>query len=304
MLRASALRFAAPADQTAAPEDHPIPTAPNDPPPLTERVARFESRTIRDIMTTRADIVALPAETPLADAIGIIRDTGHSRIPVYTTDSDNVIGLLYAKDALAALSDGHAAQPVTAIMRRPAFFVPETIPLMTLLDELRMTGIHLALVVDEYGGIAGLVTLEDVLEALVGAIRDEYDTASVQVIDAQTIEVVGSTTLHEIQGYMPLAIEQLSARRIGGLVYQLLSRTPQVGDVVTHHNATIEVLEMQGSRPQRLRLRHCPAPCEPPHAPCEPPHARADATPLARVVPTVPAASRGLPPQGDMHASA
>ena len=137
-------------------------------------IFQFGDTLCREIMVPRIDVLALEVKTPLSQAINTLMESGHSRVPVYDDMIDNVIGVLYAKDLLR-LQNSTGEKPALSKFLRPAYFVPETKKVDDLLAEMQAKGVHIAIVVDEYGGMAGLVTLEDIVEEIVGEIRDEYD---------------------------------------------------------------------------------------------------------------------------------
>ena len=148
-------------------------------------IFEFGETVAREVMVPRIDIDAIAVETPLLDAVDVILKAGHSRLPVYKETVDNVVGMLYAKDLLRYLRDGRTDVPISRMLR-PPYFIPESKKVDELLQELQKRRVHMAIVVDEYGGTAGLVTIEDLLEEIVGEIQDEYDT------EAPTVEEVGA----------------------------------------------------------------------------------------------------------------
>ncbi len=137
-------------------------------------IFEFGETLVREVMVPRIDVLAVPVDTPMLEALDVILKAGHSRIPVYRETIDNVVGILYAKDLLRYLRDGRTDVPLSKILR-PAYFIPESKKVDELLQELQQRKVHMAVVVDEYGGTAGIVTIEDLLEEIVGEIQDEYD---------------------------------------------------------------------------------------------------------------------------------
>ena len=148
-------------------------------------IFEFGETVAREVMVPRIDIDAIAVETPLLDAVDVILKAGHSRLPVYKETVDNVVGMLYAKDLLRYLRDGRTDVPISRMLR-PAYFIPESKKVDKLLQELQQRRVHMAIAVDEYGGTAGLVTIEDLLEEIVGEIQDEYDA------EQPTVEEVGA----------------------------------------------------------------------------------------------------------------
>ena len=220
---------------------------------------------VREVMVPRTDVVALEVDTPILEAVETIIRAGHSRLPVYQESIDNVIGILYAKDLLPALRDCHHERPLRELLR-PAYFVPETKVADDLLQELRRRRTHIAIVVDEYGGTAGLVTIEDLLEEIVGEIQDEYDTEEPLLREVAPGEYLCAARLsvddaRELAG---LQIPEGEFDSLGGFIYERLGAIPQVGDEVTIGDATITVVEMHGVRPATLRIRRQGSPKTPP----------------------------------------
>jgi len=227
---------------------------------MIESVFEFGNTLVRELMVPRIDVIALDQRTPLREALNTIMSTGHSRIPIYRERVDDIIGVLYAKDMLPALAEGNLTLPVSSLMRKP-YYVPETMKVDALLRELRRRRVHLAIAVDEYGGTAGLVTIEDLIEEIVGEIQDEYDREepAITVVGDYVLEVDARALIDEINAMTGLELESEGADRIGGFVYEQLGSVPNVGDRVELANAIIEVLEVNGVRPTRLRLSYTPS---------------------------------------------
>jgi CBS domain containing-hemolysin-like protein len=206
-------------------------------------------------MVPRVDIVALDIDTALEDALNKIIGAGHSRIPVYQETIDTIVGILYAKDLLPALRDNQRALPIANLLRKVRF-VPETLKVDALLKELRQTKVHIAIVVDEYGGTAGLVTIEDVMEEIFGDIQDEYDVEDppIQMISDREMIVDARVSIDEISELTDLDIESEESDRIGGLVYEKLGRIPQVDDVVAVNGAVVKVVSVKGISPSKLHI--------------------------------------------------
>lgn len=211
---------------------------------------------VREVMVPRTDIVALDVETPLLEALEVILRAGHSRIPVYQETVDRIVGLLYAKDLLPALRDGRYDLPLRELLR-PAYFVPETKVVDDLLRELRNRRIHMAIVVDEYGGTSGLVTIEDLLEEIVGEIQDEYDREEPLLRDLGNGEFLCDARLSvdDAERKLGLKVPPGEFDTLGGFIYERLGAIPKVGDRVVLGNDTITVEEMEGVRPIQLRVR-------------------------------------------------
>lgn len=225
---------------------------------LIEGVMIFGDTLVREIMVSRLDIYALDVDTPLDEALDSIISRGYSRLPVYAETLDQIVGMLYAKDLIPLLRKGTPLPPLRELVR-PAYFVPETIKANALLADLRNRHIHFALVVDEYGGTAGMVTVEDLLEQIVGEIHDEYDQAAeptLQVLSDHEILVDGHIPIDDVNALIGSRLHSETADRIGGLVFERLGRVPRVGDTVLIGKVQISVLAMHGVRVRQLRVRN------------------------------------------------
>jgi magnesium and cobalt exporter, CNNM family len=210
-----------------------------------------ESR-VHEVMVPRIDIVALPATGNVADAVELILAQGHSRIPVYEDTVDNIIGILYAKDLLPILNGDEPSPAVRAILRPPVF-VPESMSIDDLLHELQRRKVHLAIVLDEYGGTAGLVTIEDLLEEIVGEIQDEYDTEEPMVVRLSEDEarVDGRADVDDLVELFDVRLDEEDEEQydtVGGLVYHYIGGVPKVGDQVQLDGATLTVESTDGRR--------------------------------------------------------
>ncbi len=222
---------------------------------MIESVIELGDMTVDAIMTPRTDIVALPKEGNRDSVIDIVSTEGHSRIPVYEDTIDTILGVLYVKDLLRQASD----QPfdITRMMRS-ALFMPESKPVRELLREFQAKKVHIAIVLDEYGGTAGLVTIEDILEELVGEIVDEYETetpAEIQRLDDTTVEVDARLRIHDLNDELNVDLpDDEDYETIGGFVFSTLGRIPKVGDQCNHQDVNIRVIAADARRVLRLRL--------------------------------------------------
>jgi magnesium and cobalt transporter len=232
---------------------------------LLRNVLRLRGKTAYDVMVPRADIVALPLELTLEQAIRAIQREGHSRFPVYKEQLDEIVGMVHIKDVFAAVGREQPGQPFSlkAILRRPLFIVP-SIPVPDLLLQMRQARIHMALVVDEYGGIDGLVTIEDLVETIVGDISDEHDEPMPAQITERpdgTLELDARTPVEAFEARLgPVLTEEERGHDIdtvGGLVFTLAGRVPAKGELVSHPASGLEfrVLEADPRRIRRLRVR-------------------------------------------------
>ena len=214
----------------------------------------LEKRTVSEVMTPRIDIVAVPENITIREAIAACRNTGFSRVPVYHDTIDHVVGTGYAKDLLSA-ADPNA--PVCSLCR-PAFFVPEVKHLPPLLDELRRKGSHIAVVVDEFGQTSGLVTLEDLLEAVFGEIVDEHDVAEelpYSKLDEHSYLVDGEIDLATLNRLFRRAFTGLGHERLSSFVQDKLGRLPIEGDTIIHRALEITVKETAGPKLEKVLIR-------------------------------------------------
>jgi len=224
---------------------------------LLRRALRFGDKTAGDVMTPRVQVIALHAEQTAADLLAVARDSGRSRLPVYSDDLDDVVGVVHVKHAFAVPADRRATTPVQALMAEPTR-VPESLPLDALLPALRQGGLQLAVVVDEYGGTAGVVTLEDLVEELVGPVRDEHDTAEapeVQPLPDGGWSVSGLLHRDEFAGQLGLDPPPGHYDTLAGLVLEGLGRLPVPGDSVEVDGATLTVDRIDGHRIDRILVR-------------------------------------------------
>jgi CBS domain containing-hemolysin-like protein len=208
----------------------------------------------REVMVPRIDIVGFEAELLLSDAARTLIATGHSRAPVYTGTIDNVIGLLYAKDVLAAWHAGAQDKRVREVMR-PAIFVPEAKKVDDLLQEMQASRVQMVLVVDEYGGTAGLVTLEDIVEEIVGEIQDEYDLAEempYHELPDGSYRFNGGIDLDDVNELTGARLSKEAGETLGGLIYSLSGRVPAVGDVLETGGLRLKVEQVTGRRIRKV----------------------------------------------------
>lgn len=218
-------------------------------------VIRLDRTMAREIMVPRIDVVAVDIEMPLRAALDVIVEGSHSRVPVYEENIDHITGLLYAKDLLRTLRDGRSELPIRSVLR-PVHFVPESMPVDELLQELQESKVHMAIVVDEYGGTAGVVTIEDVLEEIVGEIQDEYDVSEEPLIErVSENEAVfdARVTIEDVNDALSVQLPGESDT-LAGLVYRRLQKMPKVGDQVRVDGLTISVLTVVGRRLKKVRV--------------------------------------------------
>jgi len=221
-------------------------------------IITFEETRAFEIMIPRTDMVALPKETTVAQAVSIFEENGHSRIPVFDGSLDNIIGTLHIKDFIKSLSGGETEISVQELTRE-SLFVPEVMKIAELFNIMKGDRVHMAIVVDEYGGTAGLVTLEDLLEEIVGEIQDEYDQElpSIQQAEDGSYMVDGNVNLSDLGEILGDVFEAEDVDSIAGLVLSLSGGFPDKGSVLRYGNWLLEVREILGHRIMQVALKKC-----------------------------------------------
>ena len=226
---------------------------------MLEGVFEFSEKNARDVMTPRTDMKALPADLTLAAAADAVAAAGRSRYPVHGESLDDIVGTVHAKDILRGLRAGAAA--TLKEIARPAFFVPGTREVEDVLTDMKRQKVHLAIVLDEFGGTAGLVTMEDLLEEIVGPIYDEYDRPPAAAPGPKaaagaggTPVVAGGTEIRDVNRQFGLNLDDADYTTIGGLLFGTLGRLPKVGDRITVSGAAFEIVEMDGRRVGKARV--------------------------------------------------
>ena len=218
-------------------------------------IMEMEDTTAREIMAPRIDIVALEQDQTIDDALTLIVERGFSRIPLYKDTIDNIVGIVYAKDLLRCMMEHR--RPALLEVARPPYFIPESKRVDELLAELQLSKVHIAIIVDEYGGTAGLVTIEDLLEEIVGEIQDEYDREEAPIERVNETEAildarVSIDALSELFGFENDE-EQQEYDTVGGFVYHHLGKVPVAGDEVRVDGLTLRVLSVLGRRIKKVR---------------------------------------------------
>jgi putative hemolysin len=237
-------------------------------------VIDMTQQTVRELMTPRTDLVGVTVEASIGDVMKVISESGYSRIPLYAESLDTIVGVIYAKDLLAYLRTGDVTPKLQDICR-PAYFVPETKRADELLADLRRDQVHLAIAVDEYGGTAGVVTVEDLLEEIVGEIADEYDVEEVEVERVNDAEAIvdARMTIDELNDLFGTSIVSDDFDTVGGLIFTLLGRLAQPGDQVTtssgedngdgEQGLELRVLSVLGRRIKKVRVTLASTAAEP-----------------------------------------
>ncbi|HUZ01271.1 MAG TPA: hemolysin family protein [Thermomicrobiaceae bacterium] len=222
-------------------------------------VLGLDSATVREIMVPRMDVVAVEEDVPVADVVDLIRTGGHSRIPIYRDSIDTVVGVLYAKDLLRFVREESATVKLLDLIR-PAYFVPDSKHVDELLRDLQQAKVHVAVVVDEYGGTAGIVTIEDILEEIVGEIQDEYDRESplIERVGPDEVVVDGLISVDEIADIFQADFAEGDTGTVGGFVQRRLGRIPVPGERVRADGLFIEVQSVEHHRIRKVRIERVP----------------------------------------------
>jgi CBS domain containing-hemolysin-like protein len=219
-------------------------------------IFEFGETIVREIMVPRIDIAGIPLSARIMDVVDNVMSEGHSRIPVYRDSVDHIVGVVYVKDLFRYLREGRTDVTAGEVMRR-AYYVPETKKVADLFKEMRQKKVHLAIVVDEYGGTAGLVTIEDVLEEIVGEIQDEYDveeTEPLVMLDEWTALVDGRMNLKEVNDRLAIALPAGDVDSLGGFVYSRLGHVPAQGEEIVVDDIRIRVEALEGQRIALVRV--------------------------------------------------
>jgi CBS domain containing-hemolysin-like protein len=243
--------------------DTPAPPGAED---LANHAREFARLDVGDLMIPRSDIQAIEISTPFEDVVARFADTEHSRLPVYRETLDDPVGVIHIKDIFRLLAAGRKATPRALLrsLKRELLYVPESMPATTLLEKMQARRVHLALVIDEHGGVSGLATLEDLLEAVVGEIDDEHDEAQVNGVVARpggVFDVDARADLEDLEEALEverLAPEELEEdiETVAGLVTALAGRVPETGEVIQHPDGwAFEIVEADLRRVKRVRVR-------------------------------------------------
>jgi len=218
-------------------------------------ILEMDETAAREVMVPRIDVVGLDIRTTLREALNVAIEAGHSRIPVYEDNIDRVVGFLYAKDLLRCFQENRDDMPISTLLR-PAFFVPASKKVNALLKEMQKRRVHAAMIVDEYGGTAGLVTIEDIIEEIVGEIQDEYDEeeeASVQTLGGNVYLLNGRLDIVEVSKLIGADVPEEDADTLGGLIYSKLGHVPVQGETAEVAGWRFTVLSLEGRRIDEVR---------------------------------------------------
>ncbi len=221
---------------------------------LLNGVFRLAQTEVHEIMIPRIDLVAIDSSSTWREVVETVRASEHSRVPVYASTIDNVIGVLYAKDLLPSVLNGREPEGGWSVLIRPAVLIPRSKPADRQLRDFQSSRSHFAVVVDEYGGTAGIITIEDVLEEIVGDIRDEYDVEEppIEHVDDKRVRVSARLTLTELSELLHFDFEREDISTVGGLVYEQFGRAPRQGESITIGGYRMTVERVERRRVQRV----------------------------------------------------
>jgi putative hemolysin len=224
---------------------------------LLHKVFEFGDTLASEAMRPRTEIVSVPSSVTLQEVLTLVSEFGYSRYPVIEDTVDTVIGILYIKDILVAMASGEVKRE-DGIQRfiRPAYFIPENKRVSELLSEMQRDHFQIAIVIDEYGGTAGLVTLEDLIEEIVGSIHDELEAGDkdVQIVDEKNFVVSGQSALDEVNEMLDTNLQSTDFNTLGGFVFGLFGRMPKVGEQLRYRNLKLEVLELEGRKISKVKI--------------------------------------------------
>ncbi len=224
------------------------------------KVFEFADKEVSDVMVPRPEVVALSADLPPEECLQAVLDSPYTRYPVYRDSLDEIVGVLHVRDLIEAMHERGIASVRVEELVRPAYMVPETKDLAALLTEFRRTNQHMAIVLDEYGAMEGIATLEDVLEEIVGEIEDEFDLPdeSIERVDEDTIRIDGTFPIDDFNEQFDTGLPQEDYHTVAGFVFGQLGRAAEVGDEVEHGRLRFRVDEIESSRIQRLTVTFLP----------------------------------------------
>lgn len=215
----------------------------------------------REIMVPRIDVLSVEASTPLEVAVDVFLTSGYSRVPVYKENVDHILGLLYAKDLLRAWREGNPSESLQSLVR-PAYFVPEAKKINELMAEMQSQRVHMAIIIDEYGGVAGIVTLEDIVEEILGEIQDEYDQGEempYETLPNGDTLFMGRVDLDDVNDVLGSNLSKDEADTLGGFIYNRIGKVPTVGESVQIDNLLLIVEQVSGRRIGNVRATWLPA---------------------------------------------
>ncbi len=219
-------------------------------------IFELKQAVVREVMVPRPDVKCVSSKARIKDVVDLIISKGHSRIPIFEGKIDNIVGIVYAKDLLKFWGKDEEAIPLERVMRQP-YFIPETKRLEELLKEFKTKRVHMAIVVDEYGGLSGLVTIEDLIEEVFGEIEDEYDQrveGRIIRLGDGSISVDAKLEIEELESYFDVEIQKENFETVGGFIFHLLGRVPKTGERVGFGNLIMTIESADGRRIERVRI--------------------------------------------------
>jgi CBS domain containing-hemolysin-like protein len=226
---------------------------------MLHNVFAFGDKKVTEAMVPRTEIVAITEDALLAEVLSLVTDAGYSRYPVIMENVDNIIGVLYVKDILRKMAKEEITSntPIRNFIR-DAYYIPESKMVTALLDEMQKNKFQIAIVLDEHGGTAGLITLEDIMEEIVGGLQDEFEAIEaekeVEVVDERTFVVSGTTGMDEINELVGTDLDSKDFHTIGGFLFGLFGRLPKVGEQLRYHSLRFLIIEMDGKKIEKLRI--------------------------------------------------
>ncbi|MBI5056740.1 MAG: HlyC/CorC family transporter [Nitrospirae bacterium] len=226
---------------------------------MLHNVFAFGDKKVTEAMVPRTEVVAVPEDAIVADVLSLVSDEGYSRYPVIMENVDNIIGVLYVKDILRKMSREEVSpnSPIKSFIR-DAYYIPESKMVTSLLDEMQKNKFQIAIVLDEHGGTAGLITLEDIMEEIVGGLQDEFEAIEaekeVEIVDERTFVVSGSTGIDEINELVGIELDSQEYHTIGGLLFGLFGRLPKIGEQLRYHGLRFLILEMDGKKIEKVKI--------------------------------------------------
>jgi CBS domain containing-hemolysin-like protein len=226
---------------------------------MLHNVFAFGDKKVTEAMVPRTEIVSIPEDAKVADALSLVAEEGYSRYPVIRENVDNITGLLYIKDIVRKMAEEQVPPdtPIGSFVRE-AYYIPESKMVTALLDEMQKNKFQIAVVVDEHGGTAGLITLEDIMEEIVGSLQDEFEAIEaekeVEILDERTFVISGSTGIDEINELLNVNIEDEEFHTIGGFLFGLFGHLPKVGEQLRYHDLRFLILEMDGRKIEKIKV--------------------------------------------------
>jgi CBS domain containing-hemolysin-like protein len=226
---------------------------------MLHNVFEFGDKRVSEAMVPRTEIVAIPESAVVADVLALVTKEGYSRYPVIKETIDNIVGILYIKDILMKMAKEEvASETPIENLARDAYYIPESKMVTTLLDDMQKNKFQIAIIVDEHGGTAGLITLEDIMEEIVGGLQDEFEAIEsekeVEVVDESTFVVAGHTGIDEINDLIGIKIQSEEFHTIGGFLFGLFGHLPKVGEQLRYHELRFLILEMDGKKIEKIKI--------------------------------------------------